>query len=96
MKYFIPLIYLLNEKQIQSTLKKYPYLKRQKHELHIFLYIELRRALDRYAYIKEKRVFNLVKELKREVRKWKDMQYCVEERINVWLRGNHDKEIAEN
>jgi len=59
--YFDPLNRLLNEKDILSNIKKYPFVKKKIHELHIFFYLELTRALEAYGYIKERKVFFLIR-----------------------------------
>jgi hypothetical protein len=51
-KYFEPLSKLLRDDSFQQNMRKYPFLSKRRHELHIFLYLLLHRALDRYDYIK--------------------------------------------
>lgn len=75
-------------------MKNFPFLKKRIHDLHIFLFLSLRRALEHYEYFKEKRVFSLIAEFKPWVKKYKEVKYNTEHRINIWLRDRDQEEIA--
>ena len=71
-------------------------MKKRIHDLHIFLFLALKKALDHYDYFKDNRVFSLVAEFKPYAKKYKEVKYFTEHRINIWLRDNGQEEIAKN
>jgi hypothetical protein len=49
----------------------------------------MRKALNKYDYIKEKRIYRAIIDLKEFMKKVKNAQYYVEIRINHWLRDEN-------
>ena len=66
-KYFDPLDKLLKDKDMRDNLKKYPFLKNKLHEVHIFFYLELKKALKNYEFMKEWNILILVRKFKKNV-----------------------------
>jgi hypothetical protein len=70
-----------------ASLKKHFALKKKLLlELHIFFYLELRKALKLYDFIKQHRVLILLRQLRGRVERYKEVRYLLEQRINIWLR----------
>jgi hypothetical protein len=95
-QYFFKLQHLLHVKNIDRFKALYPSVRENLLDIHVVHFKLMKKTLDRYEYIKTKRIYKFILEWKDFIKEVKNEMHAIEHRINFRLRDDKQTEVRTN